>query len=215
MHTYIAQLKNILSESYRANRWYRYLLFFVVAIYVWFVVFAPHVSILDALSQMDNMNRGSSAGSPQYHVSIPVRGYFFWLIFLSIAMMTIGIIIFNFNSTDTEEERKEIRNARGNLVGFFIMAVVQMAVWFVLLVVSVMSTDSCGTNCFPFDGLVSRFGEIFPVLVVVLFFGAFYAYLLRNFSAMRKTIRFGSIWLWPAALGPIVFLVSMFFFFSH
>jgi hypothetical protein len=190
----------MLVDSYRTNRWYRYLLFLVAAVYAWFVIFERYISIPYALST------GSVA---------LLIGHAVWLVGVIVVMATIGIMIHNRGMSYSEEELSEIRRSRIDFFGLLSIVAVQTGIWFILVVISVFSTDSCGGGCLSFQKWASLPGEFFLPMAVISILIAFYAHSFRNFSLVRRTVSFGWTWLWLPAFGPVIFLILMLLFFSH
>lgn len=137
--------------------------------------------------------------------------YLLWMISLFVIMSIIGLIIFNKSIIVSDDKLSEIITARKNFLKTIPEILHRGLLWFIITILSIFSTDSCGDNCFPFDDLVTLIVfPLFPTVTVITLFFAIYAYLLRDFTLMYKLLRIGKMW--SLALISIIFIILKIFF---
>lgn len=188
-------MNNIINNTlfvFSSNRWYRYFVYFVIFCFVYFSIFAEHnLSILGLIS------------THQYNL---LWYYLSWLLGSVYILSIIGLILFNKNVQYDAQQAIEIKDARNRFFSFLFSSLGKSLLWFLLLVLSIFSTDSCGSDCFPFQPLVSLSFYVYPLIVGTTLVSALYCFLLRNIVLMDRFLNISNMWLWP--LMPIIFLLS-------
>ena len=183
-------IKNTLSV-FSSNRWYRYFVYFALFCFAYFSLFAEHgQSVLGLIS------------THQYNLLWYYLGWFLGAVYL---LSIIGLILFNKNVQYDAQQVIEIRDARKRFFSLLFSSLGKGVLWFVLIGISAMSTDSCGSNCFPFQSLISLSFALYPLIVGTTLVGALYCFLLRNIVLMDRLLKISNMWLW--SLVPTIFVI--------
>lgn len=192
----IKLIKN-LTFIFEINKGYRYFVYFIIFCFIYFGLFAEHGQSILGLIE-----------TSQYDLLWYYLGY---LIGSAVVLSVIGLILFNRQAQYDEIQIQEFVEARKRFFQILSSSLGKGVVWFVLMVMAIMGTDSCESNCFPFQGYISLSMALYPVVVGITLIGAMYSLLLHEIYWMNRLLKISNMWLW--SLMPIIFIIFEFIHF--